>query len=68
MNDFETEGVWLWDEDNSPATWTHWNTGEPNNFASGEQCVGMIPVLWNDLDCEDLHSFWCQQPSGEYDV
>lgn len=53
--DRATEGTWRW-EDGSPATFTNWNSSEPNNTtdvcsAAGEDAaiIQMSNGLWNDV-------------------
>lgn len=53
--DLVTQGVWLW-QDGTPATYTGWAAGQPNNFMSpqypeGEHCVGSGPGGWGDAPC-----------------
>ena len=48
--------------DGSRATYTHWNTGEPNNLH--EECAEMYPKVngwkWNDQSCSDVLLYVCE--------
>lgn len=51
---------WLW-VDRSRGTYTHWNSGEPNNYqGNSEDCVHMLSKLtgykWNDTPCNHVHN------------
>lgn len=51
FNDEAQEGSFVW-YDQSPNTYTNWNTGEPNNSGGNEDCTQIFPNgLWNDLPC-----------------
>ena len=60
MNDLDVEGTWVW-EDGSTVTYTNWDTSEPNDWGSGEDC-GYIKTSgkWNDYPCDTSHNFICQ--------
>ncbi|XP_034150786.1 CD209 antigen-like protein C isoform X3 [Esox lucius] len=75
LNDFETEGWWLW-VDNKPLSqtgvnfWIKWGGGvsEPNNSKkddpSGENCARLSNPEgysgWVDAPCGELHAFVCE--------
>jgi len=50
---------WLW-VDQSRSTYTHWDSGEPNNAGGSEDCVHMRPKSyryeWNDLPCNNVYN------------
>ncbi len=55
-NDLTTEGTFVW-PDGTPATYTNWRTGEPNNGNGGgyeEDCIviqGLLAGVWDDRPC-----------------
>ena len=57
FTDFGTEGAWYW-TDGSPAKYTNWNAGEPNNSGSVEHYAELLGSngRWNDI----------QQTGGSY--
>ena len=67
LNDKTNEGKWYW-PDNSPASYTSWWRGEPND-ARGEDCTeigfGDGKGMWNDLPCTKykLSKAVCSKPS-----
>ena len=52
---------WLW-VDGSRATYTHWNTGEPNDAGGNEDCTMMLSSdgKWNDLACFNSFKYLCE--------
>ncbi|XP_069857965.1 C-type lectin domain family 4 member G isoform X1 [Dipodomys merriami] len=47
---------WL---DGVSLTFSHWNTGEPNDSRGQEDCVMMLPSgLWNDAPCSSEKDSW----------
>jgi len=57
-SDEETDGIWKWKtgpETGTVFTYTHWNTGEPNNYGGNEDYAHItapgvgIAGSWNDL-------------------
>jgi hypothetical protein len=60
LNDHVTEGDFLWPGGFEPA-WTNWNTGEPNDHGSGEDCVELrTNGVWNDQTCSSDRTFICE--------
>ncbi|XP_063042201.1 mannose-binding protein C-like [Engraulis encrasicolus] len=59
--DRETEGTFL-DTDDSPLTFTKWQTGEPNNYKGKEDCVyvNRANKLWNDCVCSAKYLVVCE--------
>lgn len=51
FNDQAVEGTWAW-SDGSPASYTNWNAGEPNNSNGVEDYAEMLGSngRWNDLN------------------
>ncbi|KAJ7362200.1 hypothetical protein OS493_013298, partial [Desmophyllum pertusum] len=64
--DPNNESRWLWVDGTRP-TYTHWDTGEPNNVQ--EECTHMNPKVqgwkWNDLRCTGSLPYICETPSGK---
>ncbi|CAN0081417.1 unnamed protein product, partial [Heterosigma akashiwo] len=64
-SDSEVEGTYVW-EDGSSSTYTNWNTGEPNDAGSIEDCVAMYTEdsgsggYWNDEYCSSSYNFVCK--------
>jgi hypothetical protein len=60
LNDIEVEGVFVW-PDGTPATYTNWNEGEPNDAGGIEDCVEMSAAtgLWNDSPCDVARAYIC---------
>jgi hypothetical protein len=60
LNDLEVEGTFVW-PDGSPATYTNWNDGEPNNANGIEHCVELSSTTggWNDIPCDGPRTYIC---------
>ena len=51
FNDITSEGTFAW-EDVSPHDYDNWNSGEPNDSGSNQDCVHLwTDGTWNDHDC-----------------
>ncbi|XP_063858534.1 uncharacterized protein LOC135099855 isoform X1 [Scylla paramamosain] len=64
LNDKNTEGNYVW-TDGSPATFTEWFNGEPNNVKN-EDCTEMrksMDFWWNDSSCSNKKSVLCEKPA-----
>ncbi|XP_041458722.1 macrophage mannose receptor 1-like isoform X2 [Lytechinus variegatus] len=72
LSDSIISGRFFW-TDGSSVDYTYWNSGEPNNYGSGEDCTEMIAIetwagKWNDLTCDANLGFICQgvlDPNGQ---
>ena len=48
--DYEGNFAWM---SGAPWSYTNWNSGEPNDYGSGEDCVHLTyNGKWNDLPCD----------------
>ncbi|RUS72270.1 hypothetical protein EGW08_019971, partial [Elysia chlorotica] len=65
LNDRDTEAGYEW-LDGFPLKYTHWASGEPNDYMSREDCVQwLLPGNeWNDNYCYVAQNFICQIPRG----
>lgn len=63
FNDTKTEGTFVWN-DGTPADFTFWNGGEPNDWGNSEDCAEIYASngLWNDLDCNTAMRYVCKLP------
>merc|ERR1719270_2039292 len=61
IHDMDNEGTFIYDSDKSKLSFTNWNSGEPNNWGSGEDCAAVDGSgNWNDLPCADFQrSYIC---------
>ena len=58
-------GEWQTPEQKDVA-YTNWISGEPNNYASGEDCAFMrSDGKWNDMPCREQKTFVCHIQPGE---
>ncbi|AGC77004.1 putative secreted protein (Por secretion system target) [Nonlabens dokdonensis] len=64
FSDVAAEGTFIW-QDGSPVTYTNWNSGEPNNFGSGEDYVHIFGSngLWNDTSSTASYRYIVEIPS-----
>jgi Lectin C-type domain/Domain of unknown function (DUF2341) len=72
--DGAVEGAWRWTDDNTQfwqgtstgsavnAAFTNWNSGEPNDASSNEDCAEMVVATgkWNDNNCTLAKPFVCE--------
>ena len=61
-NDTDVEGVFTW-ANGSPATYTRFSGGEPNDSLGMEDCVTLGrfgDYTWNDATCSNLAHYICE--------
>ena len=57
ITDCHSEGAWVLESNGKSVTYTNWNTNEPNDHSTGEDCcILLFNGKWNDRDCEDKPS------------
>eukprot|EP00057_Strongylocentrotus_purpuratus_P029711 XP_011684185.1 PREDICTED: macrophage mannose receptor 1-like [Strongylocentrotus purpuratus] len=63
LNDKSREGGFQW-SDGVALVYLNWDSGEPNDFDSSENCGEMYFTGrgWNDLSCSATRSFLCKVP------
>ncbi|WAR23587.1 CD209-like protein, partial [Mya arenaria] len=64
LSDMENEGTWVWMGDGklTPAVYTAWDDGEPNNSHDNENCgVLRDSHHWNDYMCHQPGFFICEK-------
>ncbi|KAK3750396.1 hypothetical protein QZH41_005564 [Actinostola sp. cb2023] len=69
LSDRALEGLYIWEGDNIVAkNYTHWYSGEPNDHAGNEDCIGMYAGIlagyWNDDYCDNEKGYICEKPNG----
>ena len=57
INDISKEGVFVYESNSEPVTWTNWGPGEPN---TGD-CVRLKQERWCDLNCDHTRPFVCER-------
>ncbi|XP_038077198.1 lymphocyte antigen 75-like [Patiria miniata] len=65
LHDRSNEGNFEW-LDSTPLDFTNWNTGEPNDYGDGEDCVHLRPDelqagTWNDQACDANYGYICKK-------
>lgn len=62
FNDEMLEGKFVW-ADGTPANFSLWNAGEPNDYGMTEDCTeAYAGGNWNDLDCNAGLRYVCKLP------
>jgi cysteine-rich repeat protein len=61
LTDLATEGMYKW-ESSEPVAYTHWLSGQPDNFQDSEDCVEMFQGTgeWNDDNCTYEYEYICE--------
>ena len=61
VNDFANEGIFVYNSSGETIVYENWNSGEPNNFGSGEDCIEIGDGgYWNDNFCTKKFPFVCE--------
>jgi len=62
VSDILAEGTWSYNSSGSSATYTNFNSGEPNG-GTGENCVYLSTSSggWNDVGCTWLARTMCEK-------
>lgn len=63
-SDILVEGDWRWISNHRRFTYLAWAPGEPNNYQTGEHCLGLYDILneaWTDGKCNFTLSFICEK-------
>ena len=69
INDISKEGVFVYESNSEPVTWTNWGPGEPNNGGNGLRngdCVRLKQEEWWDLNCDYSKPFVCERGIHDY--
>ncbi len=67
LNDWVTEGEFVWVADESPVSFSNWANGKPDSGYDGN-CVAVLnsPAeemgAWDDVFCHVARPFWCMKP------
>ena len=67
--DPKNERQWLW-VDGLTAYFTSWDTAQPDNFNSNEDCVEfrMESEKWNDKNCYNYRNPYICEINGKYNI
>ena len=66
LNDIVTEGRYVW-ADGSDSHYTHWYSGQPDNYQRSEDCVNTWNSLsWSDASCTTTRTCFFCSSNGEY--
>ncbi|XP_025099000.1 perlucin-like protein [Pomacea canaliculata] len=60
VNDIFAEGHWVYSRTGGNVSFTHWYTGEPNNRGNEDCAEFDTNRLWNDMACNLLLPFICE--------
>jgi len=59
ITDRHSEGRWVLESTGKSVVFTDWNSGEPNNAGSGENCAQISDVhKWYDIKCNTRKTYW----------
>ncbi|MFN3199056.1 MAG: lectin-like protein [Bradymonadia bacterium] len=63
LDDRDQEGAFVWPDGGRPL-YAPWNSGEPNDYGSGEDCAHMLTwgPFWNDNRCSAEMGVMCSMP------
>lgn len=70
LSDRTVEGMYIWEGDQTVAkNYTNWYSGEPNDHAGNEDCIGIyngiLAGYWNDDYCDFTKGYICEKPNGK---
>ena len=62
IHDIINEGNFIYDSSNEAIVYENWNSGDPNNDWTGEDCTELRidGGKWNDMPCTTKLSFACE--------
>ena len=65
--DIASEGTFQWpDGSQVSASWTNWNSGEPNDWGGEEDCTEFFKYAkWNDINCRSADLFPACEKAAE---
>lgn len=64
--DMDNSGTFTWIESQTPASYTNWYTGEPNDYHPNEICITLNPGNkegWHDVPCSWKKRVVCERDS-----
>ena len=61
INDISDEGVFVYESNNVPVSWTNWASNEPNNGPEQGDCVRLKNGKWCDLNCDSTRPSVCEK-------
>nr|XP_055046006.1 macrophage mannose receptor 1-like [Misgurnus anguillicaudatus] len=56
--------AWRWSYQNENMTFVIWQSGQPNNKFSHQECISFESNTWNDRDCQETYQFFCFNVNG----
>jgi hypothetical protein len=70
FSDQSVEGTFVW-ASGEPVVFTHWWTGEPNNYSGNEDCTSLVAYgnqqAWNDMPCATNAPYVCEDGDADKD-
>ncbi|XP_060551516.1 perlucin-like protein [Ruditapes philippinarum] len=70
LNDIQEEGVWVWVESSSSASYLNWRPNEPNSVGNDENCVVIDKNSgqWLDVACHNFFHYICEKKDGDAEI